>query len=448
MTAVPYSTETPIPAWRPWAMWGIGVAAYAVAVFQRASLSVSGLAFQHRFSANATDLALLAVLQLAVYASMQIPVGLLLDRFGSRTMIAGGAVLMGAGQALLATAHSLPLAVLARVLVGAGDAMTFISALRVVGAWFPPRRIPFVTQLTGIVGQLGQVVAAYPLVAILRRAGWTASFTGAAAASAVVVAVVLAGLRETPGGRTAPAVTERGAMRRGLGEAWREPGTRMGLWTHFVNQFSGNVFALLWGYPFLVEGEKVSPSLAGGLISLMVLVGMGVGPALGGLAGQWPLRRSVLTQMIVATTAAMWTLVLLWPGRAPLPLLVGLVLVLSSNGPGSLIGFDYARTFNPPERIGSASGVVNVGGFVASLVMILVVGLVLGGVGHGGSGTYTLGGFRRAFLIQYPLWILGLAQVLRLRSVLRARRAVQGIVIDPLPRAVARRLGPRRDRGL
>jgi MFS-type transporter involved in bile tolerance (Atg22 family) len=170
----------------------------------------------------------------------------------------------------------------------------------------------------------------------------------------------------------------------------------------------------------------------------MVLVGMGVGPALGGLAGQWPLRRSVLTFVIVGSTAAMWTLVLAWPGRAPLAVLVVLVLVLSSNGPGSLIGFDYARTFNPPERIGSASGVVNVGGFVASLAMILVVGLVLSGLGHA-----TLAHFRLAFLIQYGLWAFGLFQVLRLRSVLRERRAREGLIIDPLPRAMVRRLSGR-----
>jgi MFS family permease len=425
--------ERPV-GWRPWAMWGLGVAAYAVAVFQRGSLAVSGLEFQHRFHAGAADLSLLAVLQLGVYAALQVPVGLLLDRLGPRLLIAAGAVFMGVGQGVMAFSHSVPEAVAARVLVGAGDAMTFISALRVVAAWFPPRRATVMTQLTGILGQLGQVVAAYPLVALLRAEGWTASFAGAAVASGIVSLVVLAALRESPSGRRAPQVSDAGSMGRGLREVWAEPGTRMGLWTHFVNQFSGNVFALLWGYPFLVDGEKVSASVAGGLISIMVLVGMGVGPALGGLSGQWPLRRSLLTMIIVGSTAAVWTLVLAWPGRAPLGVLILLVLVLAANGPGSLIGFDYARTFNRPERMGSASGIVNVGGFVASLIMILAVGLTLGGLGG-----YTLGHFRMAFLVQYLLWAFGLLQVLRTRAVLRARRAAEGVVIDPLHRAVVRR---------
>jgi sugar phosphate permease len=429
-------------------MWGIGVTAYGAAVFQRGSLAVSGLAFQHRFHANATDLALLAVMQLLVYASLQIPVGLLLDRVGPRLLISTGGLLMAAGQAVIASSHSVPTAIVARVLVGAGDATTFISALRLITAWFPSRQIALLTQLTGIIGQLGQVIAAFPLVALLRSEGWGPSFIGASVASLVVSAVVLAGLRDgpaRPGGAAtgeSAGVARPGAvpMRENLAASWAEPGTRMGLWTHFVNQFSGVEFTLLWGYPFMVDAEKLPPSLAGGLISAMVLLGMGVGPAIGGLSGQWPLRRSALTMIIVGSSAATWTLVLAWPGRAPTALIVVLAVVLSSNGPGSLIGFDYARTFNPPARMGSASGIVNVGGFVATITCILGVGIVLAALGHDTPSTYTLGAFRLAFVVQYPIWALGMVQVLRTRRRLRARRAVEGIVVDPLHRAVRRRL--------
>src|SRR6266536_319499 len=73
-------------------------------------------------------------------------------------------------------------AVRARVLVGAGDAMTFISVLRLVPHWFPARRVPIVTQLTGLVGQAGQVLSAVPLAALLAGPGWTTAFLAAAGA--------------------------------------------------------------------------------------------------------------------------------------------------------------------------------------------------------------------------------------------------------------------------
>ena len=422
---------------RAWAVWALAVLAYAVAVFHRGSLGVTGLTAQHRFGASAAQLSLFSVLQLGVYAALQVPVGALLDRFGSRRLLVSGGLVMAAGQLVLASSHTIAYAVLARVLVGAGDAMTFISAIRLVAVWFAPQKVPMMTQLTAIVGQLGQIGATYPLVALLRGQGWTRSFQLAGGIGVLVAVLVAAFLRDVPtGAAVVPVEFSLSALQRTVGEAWREPGTRLGLWTHFVTQFSGTVFALLWGYPFLVAGEGRSPATAGVLLSLLVLCGMVVGPVLGRLVSRFPYRRSVLVLTIVGSSASAWTAVLLWPGRAPLWLLVLLVVVLSSNGPGSIVGLDYARTENPPGRIGSASGIVNVGGFVASLTTVLLIGAVLDTLSTGGPAAYTLGAFRAAFCVQYLLWGLGLWGVFRTRRRLKADR---GIVLDTFPAAVLRK---------
>jgi len=428
------------PSTRAYAVWLIALAAYTVAVFQRASLGVAAVEAQERFSAGASAISLFLVLQLAVYAALQVPVGVALDRFGSRRMILAGALTMAAGQFVLALAGDVPTATVARILVGAGDAMTFISVLRVVSLWFPGRTVPLVTQLTGILGQVGSIVAAYPLVALLHGTSWQATFLGAAATGVLVAVLVLVALRDAPDGTQPAPVAGLHELRGNLTASWREPGTRIGLYTHLVTQFSGTVFALLWGYPFLVVGEDRSPAVAAALLTLLVVVGMGVGPLLGRLCGRWPLRRSVLVFGILGATASVWTVVLLWPGRAPLPLLVALVVVLGTNGPGSMIGFDYARTENPAERLGSASGVVNVGGFVAALLTILAVGIVLDLLTPGASTDYGLDAFRAAFSVQYVFWAVGLVGVLRHRRQLRARLARDGVVLAPLLVAARARL--------
>ncbi len=432
------ATDRTVPA-GAWAIWLIGLLAYAVAVFHRASLGVAGVAAQERFEASPSVLSLFLVLQLAVYAGLQVPVGMALDRLGSRRMILMGATVMAAGQLTLALAPDVGTALLARVLVGAGDAMTFISVLRVVSLWFPGRRVPLMTQLTGILGQAGQLVAAYPLVALLGWTTWGTTFTGAAAASVLVAVLVAVALRDAPPATVLPPPVGFAQVRRTLGEAWREPGTRLGLWTHTVTQFSGTVFGLLWGYPFLVAGQGLSPGVAAGLLTLLVVVGTVVGPLLGQLTGAWPLRRSVLVFGVVGSTAVVWTAVLAWPGRAPLPLLVLLVAVLGTNGPASMIGFDYARTSNPATRFGSASGVVNVGGFAASLLTALAVGLVLDRL-TGGTADYTLGAFMAAFCVQYVMWAVGLVGVVRYRRELRRRLAAEGRPLAPLHLAVSARL--------
>jgi hypothetical protein len=117
-----------------------------------------------------------------------------------------------------------------------------------------------------------------------------------------------------------------------------------------------------------------------------------------------------------------WTVVLLWPGDAPLWLLVLLAAVTGVGGPASMIGFDVGRTSNPAERLASASGIINQGGFVASLLLVVAIGVVLDWRTPGDSASYTPSAFRWAMSTQYVLWALGLTQVWRYRR--RARAVV------------------------
>ena len=429
------------PGLRGWSVWAVGLAAYTMAVLHRTSLGVAGLDAQDRFHIGAGALASFAVLQLLVYAGLQVPVGLLLDRFGSLRLVVGGGLIMAAGQALMATAHGVEGAVLARVLVGAGDAMTFISVLRLVPQWFPARRVPVVTQLTGLVGQAGQVLSAVPLAALLAGRGWTTAFLGAAGTGVFVAAVAYAALRDTPEQKIssgAPVTMSR--LGTDLAGAWRHPGTRLGLWSHFTTQFTGTVFALMWGFPFLIAGEGLDRPTASALLTLFVLVGMAAGPLIGVLVQRHPMRRSWLVLGIIAINAGAWGLVLAWPGHAPLPLLVVLVTALGLGGPGSMIGFDYARTFNPPSRLGTATGVVNVGGFVASLVTIELVGLILD-ARTGGRSDYDIGDFKIAMSVQYLIFAVGLVAILRNRRLARRHLAAEGVVVRPLREVLAERRG-------
>ena len=423
---------------RAWLIWAVAVCAYTVAVLQRTSLGVAGLDAAQRFDVSAGVLGVFAVVQLLVYAAMQVPVGVMVDRAGPRALVVSGAALMALGQLALALATSMPGALLARVLVGAGDAMTFISVIRLVASWFPPRRVPLMTQLTGITGQTGQILSVIPLAALLHGPGWTPAFLSAAALSVLVGILAFAVLRDSPAGnRTGEISPSWAQVRHDLASAWQHPGTRLGLWTHFTTPFSGTVFVMLWGYPFLVSGEGLTLATAGTLFTVLVVVGMVAAPFIGEAVARHPLRRSWLVLGIVGSAIVVWTAVLAWPGPAPLWLLLALVVVLALGGPASMIGFDYARTFNPPHRYGTASGIVNVGGFVSALVTILLVGLVLDLTGNG--STYSLEGFRAALSVQYVIWAVGITGIVRTRHVVRARLAREGTVVPPMREALRRR---------
>lgn len=402
-------------------MWAVGLLVYMLAVFHRSSLAVAGLAASERFDITASQLATFTMLQLLVYAAMQIPVGLLVDRFGSRSVMLAGTTMLAAAQAGFALAESYPVAVLARAFVGVGDALTFICVLRLVSRWFPARRVPFVTQVTGTLGQLGAVGAAVPMTWALGHWGWTPAYLAAAGLGVVLAAVLAVVVHDAPDSRhvRGPQLS-LGSVRASLAASWAHPGTRLGFWMHFTTQFSATALSLLWGYPFLVRGEGRSAHTAGLLLSLMIVAVMASGPVLGWLISRHPWHRSTTVLAIVWAIALVWSVVLAWPGPAPLWLLVVLVLVTGVGGPASMIGFDLGRTSNPAERLASASGIINQAGFSASLVLVLAIGLILDWRTPGSSTAYTPSAFRWAMSAQYVLWALGLLQIWRWRRRTRA----------------------------
>ena len=411
-----------------WLVWGVGVFAYVIAVLHRTSFGVSGLAAAERFSITPSVLSSFVVLQIVVYAGMQIPAGVLLDRYGSRIMIGVGAFILTCAQLTLAFTESLPVAIGARIAVGAGDALTFISVLRLVPQWFPPRQVPLVSQFTGILGQLGQVLSALPFMLLLTGTGWTLAYGSAAGLGLLAFALALSLIRDSPPGTEIVAVPA-GAKEIGrqIKTVWMRPGTRLGFFSHMGTQFSITTFALLWGVPYLSSAQGLDAATVGSLLTLSVISAIVAGPILGILTGRYPMRRSWLVLSIMVSSAVMWTIVLARSEPSPLWLLTILIIVISIGGPGSVIGFDYARTSNPSSSMGTAQGMVNIGGFLASLIVIQVMGVILGHMGG-----YTFDGFRVAWLVQYPVWILGIIGVLVTRGKARRQLEADGVRFRPM----------------
>ncbi|MBB2986248.1 MFS transporter [Terracoccus luteus] len=406
---------------RAWSVWAAAIAVYVLAVFHRTSLGVAGLDAAERFGISSSQLSTFTILQVFVYAAMQLPVGALLDRFGSKRLLGVGLTLLTVSQLGFAFVDSFAAALACRVLLGIGDAMVFISVLRLVALWFSPRRTPMVTQVTGVLGQLGALAAAGPLAAALHTWGWTPSYATAAGVGILAGVALVLLVKDSPYADQHREELRLRALARTLRAAWLVPGTRLGLWSHFTSQFSSNMFSMLWGFPFLVSGQGLSPGTASVLLMVMVVTSIASSPVIGTLTVRFPFSRSTLVLCIVAAAVTAWTVVIAWPGRAPLWLLVVLVVLIAVGGPGSMVGFDLARTFNPPTRIGSASGIVNTGGFVATLAAVALVGVVLDRVSPAGPSSWDVDAFRLAMCVQYPVWALGVMQIVRYRR--RARRA-------------------------
>lgn len=450
----------------PWLVWGVATIAYAVAIMNRSSLSALGPVAQNHFGIDATTLSAFAVIQLIVYASMQIPVGLLVDRFGPSTLVLSGGVLMLLGQLAMATVHEVTLAILARVLVGIGDACTFISVIRMLPDWFSVRHLSTMGQITGLIGQFGQLVSVTPLAMLVGAYGWASGFIGVAAVGLIVTMIGFFVLRDRPGDGTAFERSTGSLGRvsreaRSLGQAdntamlaavappatamlpviggdgadldgkakpprrvpgigfWRQirrllslPGVRLAYWVHFTSPFSATAFVLLWGTPFLTGGVGLSQAATGALLSLTIVSGMVAGLLLGPLSSRYAERRVPINLGIVAAVILTWLAVLLWPTTPPIWLLALLMIVISIGGPASMIAFEVGRSHTPRSFSGFGTGLVNTGGFTAALLVIFFIGLTLDLQGAGSPETYTLEAFKWAFAVQIPFWALGVTMAL------------------------------------
>jgi len=317
----------------------------------------------------------------------------------------------------------------------------FISATRLIAAWFPARRVPVLTQATGFVGQAGQLATAVPVAWVLHEVGWTPAF-GALAVVGLVAAVVAALWLAMPSVSECPPGLPPDRLWVTLRAATAVAGTRLGFWSHFLTPFSANVITLLWGVPFFVAAQGQSAAGASALLVALTLSAMASGPVTGVLTGRHPLRRSWIVLGSACATAIAWIVLLSFSTARPFWQLAVFCVVLGAGGPVSLIGLDFARSWTPSSRLGVASGYVNIGGFASTVIGVLLVGLVLELSSSPGAPSYTLDDFRLAFAVLLP-WLVGLMGVMRSRRLTRADLASEGVVVPPIREALRR---PRRGR--
>ncbi|MEP6981551.1 MAG: MFS transporter [Nakamurella sp.] len=396
---------------RAWAVWGIGAGVYMLAVFNRSTLGVAGPDAMQRFGIESGALSIFITIQLVVYAGMQVPAGILIDRFGPRRMLLTAALVMAVGQLGFAVAPNYPLALVSRAVLGCGDAMTYVSVLRLISAWFPGPRYPLLTAFSGFFGVVGNVLATVPLAALLPVWGWAPTFSLAGGLCLVYALVLIRKGTEPAPYRTPSDPTENivGGIRIAdeVARSFHEPGGRLGFWVHFTTMSGSAVFTVLWGFPYLTAALGYSRGLASTLVLLLVVSQSLFSVTAGALLGRRPSIRVPLAFGVSILNLAIWGVLIGWPGgHPPLAVMVILMIALAVGGPSSMVGFMLARDYNPRHRISTATGLVNSGGWIATLVGVLLVGQILDIVEPGPVKTTT--GYRWAFVAILVLTAFGL----------------------------------------
>ena len=342
---------------------------------------------------------------------MQIPVGILLDRYGSKKLLITGALVMALGSFTVAIAPNLSVAVTGRMLVGMGDSFTFISMIRMINGWYQSAKASRVQQNVATVGQLGQFMSAVPFWFLLERFGWNWAFSAISLASVIAVILLFAFTADEDDNQLhAKHRPESIGVAVGqLVENIKNPGIRMAFWTHFVTQPTTTSVALLWAVPFLVSAEGQSHDFAAMTLTGMVIFGLLTGPLIGYICSKHPEKRGLIVYAVVGLTTITWLVLLSFPDRVPGGLLFACFLAISIGGPASMVAFDFTKDIAPRAQLGTANGFANVGGFLASFVMMYMTGLVIDVVQNltGSTERFTLEGFRWGFASQLLVVAIG-----------------------------------------
>jgi len=372
------------------------------------------------FAIGAAALGNLSAFYFYSYVAMQVPTGILADRWGPRRSLTLGAGVAAAGTLLFALSENLALASFGRLMIGGSVAVAFVGMLKLAAHWFAPRQYALTSGVALFVGVVGAVAAGVPLRLLVDQFGWRPVMLASGLVTVVVAAAIWWVVRDDPKERayrshaaehedaaSPPDGVIAGILRvlryRNSWLLFLVPGGVVGS----ILSFSG-----LWGVPYLTTHYAMGTADAAALCSATLVAWAIGGPMFGALSDRIGRRKPLYVFGCAVLTAA-WAAALLVPAL-PLPLLWGLVLLAGFASGSMIVGFAFGRESVPPRLSGTVSGVVNMGVMLGPMILQPAVGWMLdrnwGGEMINGARVYGLEAYRAGFALMLG-WAL-LASVL------------------------------------
>lgn len=365
-----------------WTSYILVMLGYMLAFFHRMAPAAIAGDLQQSFQASGAALGSLAAAYFYTYMVMQIPVGVMADVLGARRIVAIGALVAGAGSILFGVADSLMWATFGRVLVGLGVSVMFISIMKLNSVWFHDRHFGTVGGMTILLGNLGAVLAAAPLVWLVTQTSWRNVFVGVGVFSLLLGVLVWFFVRSHPGEAGLPTMREldgkeshpahQGHWYDGLLKVMKNRATWPGFWPNFGVGGSMFAFAGLWAVPYLRDVYGMNRVTAVNHTTLLLL-SFAIGAMLSGIASDKLGKRLPVLVGGVAVYALCWLpLVFDWRMSESVGYLLFAMMGLSAGG--FTLSWSSVKEINPPALSGMATGVINIGAFMGTAILQPLVG--------------------------------------------------------------------------
>ena len=411
-----------------WTAFVLVAFAYILSFFHRVAPAAIAGELQQAFEASGAALGSLAASYFYVYTLMQIPTGVLVDTLGVRRIVTLGGVVAAAGSVLFGLADTLFTASAGRLLVGFGVSFMFLALLKINALWFHERHFGAMTGFTVLLGNLGAVLAAAPLVWLLGFTTWREVFVALGLFSGALALLTWFLVRDNPREAGLPSMRELeglaphaphiGHWWHGLVEVVKNRDTWPGFFPAFGTAGTLLAFAGLWAVPFLRDVYAQPRELAV-LHTSWLLIGFALGAFFAGtLSDRLKRRKPVMLGGIALYLVCWLPLLLQW--RLPPPAGLVLFFLMGIGAGGFTLTWAVAKEVNRSALSGMATSVVNTGAFLGAALLQPLVGMVmdLGWDGRMEAGVrlYSAANHRAGVAVLFGVAVAGFLSALRVRE--------------------------------
>ncbi len=368
-----------------WVVFATVLTAYLLIVSQRTAPGLISYQLMKDFSVTASTIGLLTSIQFFAYASLQIPIGILSDRFGPNIFLIGGTLLTGVGTLIYSIAPSESFLFLARLLVGVGDATIWVNLVLILSMWFKVNEYIGLLGIAGMTGSFGFLLASVPFSVWISLTGWRVPFFTMGIIlclwAALLYFVLVKRPKQMDKGHPINKPIEKIELKREnpvviLRRVFSDPHAWATFFCHFgvVGTYIG--FIGSWAVPYGMDMYDMTRSHA----SQLIMIGL-IGAIIGAPLTSWisirigSIKRSYI--MVHVIVLGSWAAFLLFSGKPPYSVLVVLFFLIGYGSGASALTFVIVRKSFNQNEVGVVSGFANTGGFLSAVLLPSIFGKVL-----------------------------------------------------------------------
>lgn len=364
----------------PWLIWGLGAAFFLSEYLGRVAPSVIQSELMQTFHINATRFGMLGTIFLIPYIVMQMPVGMLVDRYGPHKLLTATCAICALGCYVFASANSIYVAEIGRFLMGFSAAFAFVGAVKLATLWFCPTRLGLLAGLTQALGMFGAAMGEGLVAVMVNHVGWRESM--------VIIGCVLLALalligfivRDRPNNDVVESQPSDELARhisywQALLKVFSNPQSWLnGLFIGLLYAPTG-VFAELWGVSYVMQNNGLPRTIAARAVS-MIFIGWAVGGPLAGMLSD-RIRRRVPVMFASAILCLIFLSAILYIQDMPVSILFLLMFLYGLTNTGVGVSYAVSGEINPRQVAGTSIAFANMASILIAAALQPIVGSIL-----------------------------------------------------------------------